>query len=113
MTPSLKPFLIVAGAGALLSVMSLVIWLSVNSQDADVAFGRITDVATTSIAIADRNGEITTVHLAPTTPLWRGKQQLEHSVLRAGDFVQIVGERTGRSAMDGHAVRIMQAPPNE
>ncbi len=111
MTPSLKPFLLVACAGLLLSTVSLVIWLTTNSTDADVAFGRVTEVATTTVLLSDRDGDITTVELASSTSLWRGKQRLGIEVLRVGDFVQVIGERTGRMQVNGTSIRIMKAPP--
>lgn len=111
MEHTLKPFLLVAGAGLLLSIASLVVWLSVNGGEQDVAFGRVTEVATTTISLSDRDGDITTVELASSTSLWRGKQRLGIEALRAGDFVQVIGERTGRTQVNGTSIRIMKAPP--
>jgi hypothetical protein len=109
----MKPLIVAAGAGFLLSVASLVIWLFVNDTRGDVFFGRVNTVATSTIMLEDRHGGTVAVRIATSTTLSRGKEPLRVEDIRVGDFIQVTGMRDALKGIDAQAIRLMKAPKDE
>jgi hypothetical protein len=107
----LKPLIYIALAALTFSGVSFFLWLSVNGDQAEVQFGRVTAVATSSFMIADRHRAMMLVSIVDETNIARGNDTLLLSDVAVGDFVQVTGVETS-TGMAARTVLIMK-PPKE
>lgn len=109
--PALKALLVTAIGGLLLSLVSLLIWLSVNGRHLDgFVFGHVVSVGTGSIAIADREDRRTDVLIGTGTVITDKGGTLAPEDIPVGQFVQVTGKRVEPHVIRADAIRFMRAP---
>ena len=109
MKAALKPFLILAIGGFLLSIVSLVIWISVNKDDFEgLVFGNVVSVGPSVMAITDREERVTTVLISTGTVITDRLKIISIQDILVGQFVQVVGSRVNDHTIKADAVRFMR-----
>lgn len=108
-----KTFLLFAIGGMALSLLSLVIWISVNKNMDGFMFGRVVSVAPASLSIADRKEKITTVLVRPHTVISDKREKIVMPNIPVGQFVQVTGTRINPETIEADAIRFMRAPGPE
>lgn len=92
-----------------LSLLSLVIWISVNKNINGLVFGRVVSLAPASISIADRNERMTTVLIRPDTKITNRREAALLQDIPVGQFVQVTGTRINPETIEADHIRLMRA----
>jgi hypothetical protein len=89
MNHSLKPLLYIVLGGLCLSLVSFIIWVSVNGSHQNIIFGRVTDVSATSITVANKQNDLTTIVVEASTAVTNRRDEILISNIPINSFVQI------------------------
>ncbi len=114
---TLKPIFLLAAGGMLLSLVSLVVWISVNRNIDGLIFGHVVSVEPASISIENREHKLTMIFIGTGTTITDRRQAVSLQDIPVGKFVQVIGTRIGKDTIRADAVRFMRSPrpepPNE
>lgn len=111
MKPALKTFLALAIGGSLLSIVSFVVWVMVNSADiGGIAFGHVVSVGSGTVVIADRHEGAVTVHVGTGTIVTDKQRDIAPENIPVGQFVQVRGVRREKNVIDARIIRFMRSP---
>jgi hypothetical protein len=107
---TLKPIIILALGGLILSTVSWYGWLKVNDMDEPAVYGVVTEVATSSITIKNKREEVTVISLTEETAVFKNKTVVTREDITRGDFVQVTGTHVDDTTMDAETIRLMRPP---
>jgi hypothetical protein len=113
MKHSLRPAFWVLFGGIALSFLSLFVWLEANDPKNDMLFGRISQISTSTVTIANREGEETLITLTPMTAVFRGKEVAGVDILEIGDFLQVSLSPEASEEKVAQSVRLMRGPKDD
>lgn len=94
--------------GLLLSLLSIVIWIAVNGPHNNILFGRVVDVTSSTITIANKENEQTVISIATSTSVVRKRDELRITDIEEGNFVQVTV--TGNDNVDAESIRLLRPP---
>lgn len=110
MKSTAKPFILVVIGGALVSLLSLVIWINVNKDVSGLMFGRVVSIEATSISLADRDNRITTVLVGTGTYITEDRDAVLLTDIPVGQFLQVTGKRINPTTIEADGIRLMRGP---
>lgn len=106
----IKPLLPIIIVGLLVCFLSLFIWVSVNNGQQVTFFGMVSEVATSTIQITDRNNAITQIVLTPVTRISHRKENVKPSDIHVGHFVHITGMPHKPGVIEARSIKILRSP---
>lgn len=108
MLKKLRPLILLAIGGMLLSITSFFIWLLVNGTRPDiVVFGEVVRAGNSVVLIEGRDERFTRVHLTPQTQIVRGSDGLTVDALDEDMLLQIIGKPAGKGDVNANFIRIL------
>lgn len=75
------------------------------------SIGRILTLALPTLVVEDRDGVEKTIRLSEDTVIRRGKDTLTPSLLKADDFIIVIGEPNAGAEIEAKLVRLLPPPP--
>lgn len=108
--PAIKSILSLAIGGAALSVLSLVLWIWVNSSINGLAYGHVVRVTPGYIEVADRREGVTTVHIDTGTLILNESVAVPLTDVPIGQFVQVRGTRMDRRTVRADSIIFLRSP---
>ena len=104
----LKPLLVFALGGLLVSLCSFLIWMHVNTGDQISLSGKVSSVSTTSISIINREQQSTEFVVGDTTTISRRHEALRLEDVQVGDFVQVFGVQAETGRYHANTIRCLR-----
>ncbi len=104
------PLIILAIGGIAVSGLSLIIWLTVNEGNDGFAIGKISNIATSSIVVADRYEAETIVVISSTTNIYQYGEPITFETLGTSTFVQVRGKPVGQKTIDAETIILLRPP---
>lgn len=107
---ALRPVILLAIGGLLVSMLSWYGWLQVNDTSEPAVYGIVTEVAPESLTIKNKREEVTVVRLTEMTAVFKNKVEVGRETIVLGDFVQVTGIHEDESSMTAETIRLMRPP---
>lgn len=105
-----KPVVAFVAGGMILSLVSLVVWISANRNIDGLMFGHVVRVAPSSLVIVDRDNRPTTVLIATGTTIVDRQQEILPATISVGQFLQVTGTRLHDQRIRATTIRLMRSP---
>lgn len=110
MNTTYRPLALLVLAGFCFSLLSWGIWIFVNEGADGFAAGVVSEVATSSIVIANRYQVHMTVLLSTSTTIRRGREIVPFDEIIVGSFVHIHGTTLSKTALAADSIQLMKGP---
>jgi len=108
-----RPLIVLALGGFCLSVLSFVIWVSVNEGNDGFAVGRVTLVGESSLIVADPFEEQTVVLLSESTRITRSGEVVTAEAITTESFVQVTGHVVDPITIAATSIRLLPPPKHK